>query len=110
MSRKHTYTGVLIKDNGEFVLMNNGEDLSLTAELHYFWQKDIPLHITINNDVRTLLNEKGAFYLDRLDRENKNSKYQYHINGINVEKILNNNINNYVELEIEETTEDTDLW
>jgi hypothetical protein len=106
MSRKHTYTGVLVRENGEFVLINNGEDLSLTAELHYFWQKDIPLHITINNDVRTLLNEKGDFYLDR---ENKDSKYQYHINDISLEKILNNNINNFIKLEIEETAEDMDL-
>lgn len=96
------YTGVVNKVNNEFILFTNGEDQNIIYILKDLWQNYIPVHIKINNDVRSLLNEKGEIYYDK----DVNNKYTLHINNINIEGILLNNLYKLIDIRIE-SEEDT---
>jgi hypothetical protein len=100
------YNGVLNKRDGEFILISNDEDINLSKEFKIFYMKDVDLHIKITNSKRTLVNEYGAFYLDRDSKK----QYRYHLNDLNIESILDNTLNDLLEVIIgtEELEVDTD--
>lgn len=97
--------GVLTKQNGEYIIANNGEDINLSNELKHFYYKDVPVHIQISDGKRSLVNERfGELYLDK----NDNGKYVYHTNGINIEEIISNRICKLIDITITEEKKEAD--
>lgn len=94
----HKYCGVLTKVDNDYILTGNGEDINLSTDLDLYYMKDTDLHIKITNSKRTLLNESGAYYLDK----NSRKEYVYHLNDIDISEILKNTLHDLVEITIEE--------
>jgi hypothetical protein len=94
----YDYKGVLSTDKGQYKIYSNDEDIDISYILKYHYYKESQLHIKISNSVRVILNEYGDLYMDR----DTNRKYKYHINGRNLEQILNNNLNKLLEITISE--------
>lgn len=95
--------GVLTRQDEDYIIISNGEDNNLSNILNHYYYADIPLHIKIANNYRSLLNEVGSIYLDR----DEYKRYKYHVNGINIDKIIASNINNIIDITITEEKEDT---
>lgn len=96
MIRKR-YCGVLNKINGKYILYNNSEDINLSKDFDIFWRGETKIHIVMNNDVKTILNECGDIYLDKDEK----MYYRYHINGINIEEIFNNHLQELITVDID---------
>jgi len=92
------YTGVLVTENGKYKIYSNGEDVDLSDVLSKYYFAETKIRIKISNNRRQLLHESGELYYDR----DSNKKYRLHINGINLEKILLNNFNDLITIEIQE--------
>jgi hypothetical protein len=82
---KRELNGTLTKTGEGYILYTYNSELNLNEVLKTFWQLDTPVHIKIESDTRTLLDEKNCdIYFARDEKK----KYKYHINGINIENIL----------------------
>lgn len=91
------YSGVVTKLDNDYVLYTNGEDINLNYILKDLYMKYANTHIKINNDARQLLNEEGEIYLDRDDKK----QYKLHINNINVENLLQQNLYKLIDIKID---------
>ena len=93
----NNYFGVLTKDGKDFKIFTYCSDVNLSEKLRNFWQKDIPVHIKIETNNKRLLDEsKCELYYDR----DKNREYKLHINGINIEEILQKSIGKQLDITI----------
>lgn len=95
MSKK--YCGVLTRAYGEYILLTNGEDINLTNVLTELYEGYETVHMTIKNDMRELLNQTSDLYKD----ETSDFEYEFHINGLNIEQILNDNLNGLIDVTID---------
>jgi hypothetical protein len=94
---KHDYCGVIGYKNGDIELYTHNSSLNLTNELKYYWQNEIPVHMTIKSDVRNLLNETDELVYEKDEK----GKWKLHINGRNVDQILRNAYGKKIEVTIE---------
>jgi hypothetical protein len=100
---KRELSGVLTKTGQGFILYNHKGEVNLTEVLKTFWQLDTPVHIKIESDVRTLLDERHCdIYLARDEKK----QYKYHINGINIENVLEHALFNLIYVLVETERED----
>ncbi len=97
---QRNYHGILTKTATGYILFNYQCELNLNNELKSFWKTGRQVHIKIDSDDRILLNENccDIYY----DRDNKSKKYQFHINGRNIEKILEHALFKQLYITIEE--------
>lgn len=89
------YYGVLTKEGKDFMIYSHDAEINFSQELKHFWQREIPLHIKIESNERKLMDEnKCEIYYDR----NANRQYQFHINGRNIEEILQKSIGKQLDI------------
>ena len=109
---KKQYEGIVDKTSKGYIFNHFRNSINITEELKFLWRSDNDVHIRIESDVRPLLNEQDCpIYYDRLDRT---KKYTFHINGRDIEQVLENAIGQllyitveYALLRREERTDDT---
>jgi hypothetical protein len=89
--------GVLSKTHEGFELYTYCSNINLSEELEYLWQTEKPIHIKVDSDRRTLLNESDCeLYYDR----DKDRNYKLHINDINIEDTLEHAIGEKLDITI----------
>lgn len=88
--------GVLTKQNNQYIIINNGEDINLSNELEHYYLKDTPLHLQISDGKRIIVNESGELFFAK----DASGKWVYHFNWINIEDIFDRKIGSLIEVAI----------
>jgi len=98
MIQHHHYNGTVDKTSKGYLLYNQFYEGNITNELKSFWQTGLPIHIRIENDNRTLMDQTDReIYYDK----NEKGKYQLHVNDVNVEDVLERAINKQIYITVD---------
>jgi hypothetical protein len=102
---QRNYFGVLTKEKDSFILFTHKSEIDLSQELKDLWKKEIPVHIIIESEERSLMNEdKCELYYDK----DKDNKYKLHINDVNIEEILNKSLYKRLDITLTYRSEDSE--
>lgn len=95
---QHHYNGTVDKKSKGYLLYNQFHEWNITDELKSFWQTGLPIHIRIENNKGKLMDQTDSeIYYDR----NEKGKYQFHVNDVNVEDVLERAINKQIYITVD---------
>jgi len=90
----------------EYEIINSAGAINISEILdHIYYSNNNKINIKVMNGCKTLYHEEGNL----LRKRGENDIYDYHINGANLELVLFNNCDKFVDIEIVADTESLDM-